>query len=37
LTSGEYAEDINELSCKLKKVDGVWLITKIEVVEVLER
>ena len=37
LTSGEYVEDINELSCKINKVDGVWLITEIEVVEVLEK
>ena len=37
LTSGEYVEDINELSCKLKKIDDFWLITEIEVVEVLEK
>ena len=37
LTSGEYVEDINELSCKIKKIDDFWLITEIEVVEVLEK
>lgn len=37
LKAGEYVEDINELDCKLIKVDDIWLITEIEIVEVLEK
>ncbi len=37
LKAGEHVEDINELSCILKKIDDVWLITEIEVVAVLDK
>ncbi len=37
LTTGELLEDINELSCNLIKIDDIWLITEIEIVEVLEK
>jgi hypothetical protein len=37
LPTGENVEDINELSCQLIKVDDIWLITEIEIVEVLEK
>jgi len=37
LVAGEYIEDINELSCKLTKIDDKWLVTEIEVVAVLEK
>jgi len=37
LTTGEYVEDVNELSCRLEKIDDNWLITEIEIVEVLKK
>ena len=37
LTSGEYADDIHELKCKLKKTEDIWLFKEIEVVEVLKK
>jgi hypothetical protein len=37
LTTGEYVDDIHELKCKLKKTEDIWLLRKIEVVEVLKK
>ena len=37
LTSGEHVDDIHELKCNLKKTEDIWLLRKIEVVEVLKK
>lgn len=35
--TGEQVEEIRELDCLLKKMDGKWLFSQIEVVDVLKR
>ncbi len=37
LKNGDSIEDIHELKCGLQKIEGIWILTKIEVVEVLRR
>lgn len=37
LASGEGVEDIQELNCRLRKVDGTWRFEAIDVVEVLQK
>jgi hypothetical protein len=35
--SGEPVEDLHELKCSLQKIEEVWRLEKIEVVEVLKK
>jgi hypothetical protein len=37
LTTGEYFDEIHELKCILKKIEDIWLLKEIELVEVLEK
>lgn len=37
LTTGEYIDDFHELKCKLRKIEDIWLLKEIEVVEVLKK
>jgi hypothetical protein len=37
LLSGETIEDIQELHCRLRKIDDTWQFAAIEIVEVLEQ
>lgn len=37
LPSGEAVEDIQELNCRLRKIDDTWRFEAIEVIEVLEK
>ena len=37
LAGGESADDTLELVCRLKKLEGTWLFTAFEVVEILEK
>ena len=35
--TGEYSDGIHELKCKLKKIEDIWLLKEIEMVEVLRK
>jgi len=35
--NGDYSRGIHELKCKLKKIEDTWLLSEIEMVEVLEK
>jgi hypothetical protein len=35
--TGEYSDGIHELKCKLKKIEDIWLLKEIEIVEVLKK
>lgn len=35
--SGEYTRDVQELSCRLQKIENEWFIQEIEIVQVLEK
>jgi hypothetical protein len=37
LTTGEYVDEIHELKCILKKIEDIWLLKEIEIVEVLKK
>ena len=37
LTTGELVEDLHELKCKLQKIEGIWRLKEIEIVEVLRK
>lgn len=37
LTTGEYFDEIHELKCILKRIEDIWLLKEIELVEVLEK
>jgi hypothetical protein len=37
LTTGESIEDLHELKCKLQKIEDVWRIREVEVVQVLRK
>jgi len=37
LKTGEFVEDIHELKCQLQKIEDIWRLKEIEVVEVLRK
>jgi hypothetical protein len=37
LTTGDSIEDLHELKCKLQRIEEVWRLTEIEVVQVLKK
>ena len=37
LTTGEFIEDLHELKCKLEKIEDIWRLKEIEMVEVLKK
>jgi len=37
LTTGEFVEDLHDLKCKLQKIEDIWRLKEIEIVEVLKR
>jgi len=37
LKTGEFIEDIHELKCQLQKIEDIWRLKEIEVVEVLRK
>jgi hypothetical protein len=37
LTTGELIEDLHELKCKLQKIEDIWRLKEIEIVEVLKK
>ncbi len=37
LTTGEFIEDLHELKCKLQKIEDIWRLKEIEMVEVLKK
>ena len=37
LKTGEFIEDIHELKCQMQKIEDIWLLKEIEVVEVLRK
>ena len=37
LTTGELIEDLHELKCKVQKIEDIWRLKEIEIVEVLKK